>query len=265
VRLLANDTNLGFARACNAGVASSSGQWIVLLNPDTVVRERALDRLLTFGRSHPEAGLCGGRTLRPDGSVDPSSCWKQSTMWSLACYALGLSTFFRRSRLFDPESMGRWERDSVRPVGLVTGCLLLCARAVWDELGGFDERFFMYGEDADLSARARAAGYRPLITPDATITHIVGAASPAGARKRAMVLTGKVTLLDKNSSPIRARAGRMLLAGGVGLRAAGATLVGRATSPWPDVWRNRVTWLRGWPAVPGSVGAPTAGGPARSG
>ena len=69
-----------------------------------------------------------------------------------------LSTAFRGSRLFDPESLGGWQRDTVREVGIVTGCLLLVPRALWQELGGFDTRFFMYGEDADLGMRARALG-----------------------------------------------------------------------------------------------------------
>jgi N-acetylglucosaminyl-diphospho-decaprenol L-rhamnosyltransferase len=255
VQLLASDDNLGFARGCNTGVRASRGEWVALLNPDTVVRSGALERLLAFARAHPEAGLCGGRTLRPDGSVDPSSCWAQSSLWSLACYAVGLTTAFRRSPWFDPESMGRWERDSIREVGVVTGCLLMCSRAVWDKLGGFDERFWMYGEDADMSARARHLGYRPMITPNATITHVVGAANPSRARKRQMMLTGKVTLFNKNWAPMRARAGRLLLAGGVGLRAAGARMVRLRSSPWPEVWRHRRAWLQGWP--------PASGAPAR--
>jgi N-acetylglucosaminyl-diphospho-decaprenol L-rhamnosyltransferase len=266
VRLLASPDNLGFARGCNVGVGASKGDWVVLLNPDTVVQAGALERLLAFAKAHPEAGLCGGRTLRPDGSVDPSSCWGSSSIWSLACYSLGLSTLLRRSRWFDPESLGRWERDSVREVGVVTGCLLACSRTVWDDLGGFDERFWMYGEDADLSARAWRRGYRPMITPEATITHVVGASSPSGARKRRMVLAGKVTLLNKNWSPARARIGRTLLAGGVHVRALGARAMRVRSSPWPEVWRDRGTWREGWPAIdaPIEISPVEADGPSRS-
>ena len=76
-------------------------------------------------------------------------------VWSLACFAFMLSTAFKRSLLFDPESLGRWQRDSVREVDIVTGCLLLVSRACWNELGGFDPRFFMYGEEADLAYEPR--------------------------------------------------------------------------------------------------------------
>jgi N-acetylglucosaminyl-diphospho-decaprenol L-rhamnosyltransferase len=247
VRLLRPGANLGFARACNAAVRKSRGAWILLLNPDTIVHDRALERLLEFGRSHLEAGICGGRTLRPEGAVDPSSCWARPTLWSMACYATGLTTIFRRSRVFDPESMGRWDRDSIRRVDIVTGCLLLSSRDVWDVLGGFDERFFMYGEDADLCLRAAAAGYRPQITPGAEVTHVVGAASATPGWKRQLGLAGKVSLMDKHWSPVEARIGRLLLLGGVGARAGVARVLGRP-SPWRDAWRSRRIWRSGWTA-----------------
>jgi len=246
VRLLALSDNVGFARACNLGVGASSGAHIVLLNPDTVVHDRALEHLLAFGRSHPEGGLYGGRTLRPNGQVDPSSCWGQPTLWSLACYASGLTTAFRSSRIFDPESLGHWQRDSVREVGVVTGCLLLAERATWDRLGGFDERFWMYSEDADLSFRARKLGYRPVITPTATVTHVVGASSSSPSWKRRLVLRGKVTFVDKNWPPAAARAARLLLTVGVATRARLARLL-RRQSPWREVWDARAEWQRGWP------------------
>jgi GT2 family glycosyltransferase len=254
VSLIPLDENIGFGRACNLGVARSIGECVVLLNPDTVVRDRALEALLAFGRSHPEAGLTGGRTLRPTGEVDPSSCWGRPTLWSLFCYASGLSTLFRRSLWLDPESLGRWPRDSVRSVDVVTGCLLLASRPVWNELGGFDERFFLYGEDADLSLRARALGYRPMITPEATVTHVVGAASASSVWKGKRLLAGKVTLLDKHWSPIAARFGRALLLAGVAARSGGARLR-KKQSPWIGLWDERAIWLQGYPPceVSGSI------------
>lgn len=247
VTLIRSETNDGFARAANRGVAASHAPWIVLLNPDTKVHDHALERLVEFARAHPQAGLTGGRTLRPDGLLDPGSCWGDITLWSLTCFALGLSTALAHSPTFDPESLGRWDRSSIKTVDIVSGCLLAASRDTWDGLGGFDERFFMYAEDADLALRARALGFHPAITPDATITHELGAASGSGATSRAMVLTGKTTLLTKHWSPARARLGVALLVAGVGLRGLGALLLGRASSPWPEVWRQRGVWTRGWP------------------
>jgi len=248
VRLIRSAENLGFARANNVAARAARAEHLVLLNPDTVVLDRALERLLAVARRAP-AGLYGGRTLRPDGRLDPSSCWGAQTPWSAFCFATGLSTLLRGHRLFDPESLGRWERDSERDVGIVTGCLLLVRRAVWDELGGFDERFFMYGEDCDLAVRARRRGYRVAITPEATIVHVVGASSGSSAAKMAMVLKARATIMRTHWSR-RARAfGLACLVGGVGLRAAGARLAGvrgRGAGQWPGVWDARRDWLGGY-------------------
>ena len=180
-----SEENLGFGRACNLSVTMTDADRIVLLNPDAVVLPGAIDALMGALDEYPGAGIVGGRTLRPDGSVDPSSCWGGPTLWSWFCFAVGLSTAFPRSRLLDPESLGAWQRDSASEVEIVTGCLLAAERTTWEKLDGFDERFFMYGEDADLSMRARSLGWRPRITPDAVVIHAVGASSRNKAHKLA--------------------------------------------------------------------------------
>ena len=162
-----------------------------------------------------------------------------------------LSTVFKNSRLFDPESLGGWERDTVREVGIVTGCLLLAPRAVWQRLGGFDLRFFMYGEDADLAMRAWAAGYRPAITPDSVVTHEVGVSSASRPDKLMMLMRGKVTLLRKHWRSPRRELGIRLLLAGVGLRALAPTSMtgknGGRPGAWREVWRARRGWLEGYP------------------
>jgi GT2 family glycosyltransferase len=247
VRLLALDENVGFAAGVNLAAEEAVGEFLLLLNPDTVVHDGALDALVGFARAHPEHGLYGGRTLDPDGTVNPGSCWGPPSLWSLACFAGMLNVAFRGSRVFDPESLGGWQRDSVREVGVVTGCLLLARRDVWRDLGGFDTRFFMYGEDADLSLRARARGFRPAITPDAVVTHEIGVSSASRPDKISLLLRGKVTLLRKHWSPARARIGVGLITAGVGLRALLARLRGgRHASAWRDVWADRGGWLEGY-------------------
>jgi len=269
VQLLRSSENLGFARANNRAAEHASGAYVLLLNPDTRVHDGALQRLVAFARRHPEHGLYGGRTLAADGEVDPSSCWGQPSLWSLLCFAAGLSTIFKRSRWLDPESLGRWPRDSVREVGVVTGCLCLAPRAVWDELGGFDDRYFMYGEDTDLSLRARRAGYRPVVTPDATVTHLVGASSARRAEKKVLVFRGIATLLRQRWSPLRRVPGLGLLAGGVALRALGSRLGarpadGKEAGFWSEVWSRRGVWWPGYPEQ-GPGRGDTAAGRGRAG
>lgn len=253
VRLLPLPHNTGFAAGVNHGVAASDSEFVLLLNPDTEARPGALEALVRFAREHPGHGIYGGRTLRDDGSLEPSSCWGLPSVWSTTCFAFGLSTAFPRSRLFDPESLGPWQRDTVRTVGMVSGGLLLTPRSVWDALGGLDERYFVYGEDADLNARARAAGYRPIVTPAAEVVHAVGASS-SGSAKMPLLLAGKVTYA-------RAHFGALaplvlgLLRLGVAARALGARLTGRGTK-WADAWGQRGRWWGGFP----EAGGPRAGG-----
>jgi N-acetylglucosaminyl-diphospho-decaprenol L-rhamnosyltransferase len=234
----------------NRAAEAARGEYLLLLNPDTLVRPGTIGNLLRFARAHPEHGLYGGRTLSPDGTVDISSCWGQASLWSLFCFATMLTTFFRRSRLFDPESLGSWQRDSVREVGIVTGCLLLVPKSEWDELGGFDERFFMYGEDADLALRARKRGLRPAITPDAVVTHEVGASSSARPDKMILVLKSKATLVRKHWAPGKREFGLAMLWLGTGSRALLGALTrahGEGSGAWRAVWRARRQWLAGFP------------------
>ena len=251
--------NLGFARGVNRGVAVSSGDAVLLLNPDTVVLAGALDAIVDFAQAHPDHGVYGGRTLRPDGRVDPSSCWGEPTLWSLTSFALGLSTAFRRSVVFDPESLGRWERDTVREVPIITGCLLLVTREQWDRLGGMDEVFFLYGEDAEFSLRARRRGLRPVVVPGAEIVHEVGASTASSGVKMCMVMAGKATLLRRAWTPWRARAGVALLLGGSALRAALERLRGGKPA-WRIVWERRADWRAGYPHAEGAIFGRAAAG-----
>ena len=251
-RLLALAENVGFARAVNVAAEEARGEHLLLLNPDTEVHEGMLAAFLAFGGGLPEPAICGGRTLRPDGSLDPGSCWGAPTLWSLFCFATALSSAFKGTRIFDPESLGGWKRDSVRDVDIVTGCLLFVPKELWRDLGGFDPRFFVYGEDADLALRAAAAGVRRVITPDAVVTHEVGVSSATRPDKLILLFRGKVTLLRKHWGPVKSRLGVALVAGGVGLRAVQARLLGRGggvASGWPALWRARSEWLPGFEPV----------------
>jgi GT2 family glycosyltransferase len=241
--------NLGFAAGVNRGVAAAHGEYVVLLNPDTTVLPGAFENLLAFAQSHPDNGVYGGRTLRPDGRVDASSCWGAPTLWSLTCFATGLSTAFHGSRLFDPESLGRWQRDTVREVPIVTGCLLLMRRADWNALGGMDESFFLYGEDAEFSIRAARHSFRPVIVPTAEIVHAVGGSTSNSGFKMCMVMAGKATLLRRSWSPVRARIGIALLSLGSALRAGLERGTGRDGGTWTTVWDRRDDWRPGYPVA----------------
>src|SRR5690606_30095528 len=104
--LIAEPQNHGFARANNLAAARATGRYLLLLNPDTVVLDGAIQKLVVFADAHPDAGIWGGRTVFEDGRVNPTCCWRFPTVWSMFCRGTGLAAMFRRSALFAPESFG---------------------------------------------------------------------------------------------------------------------------------------------------------------
>jgi GT2 family glycosyltransferase len=210
VQLIQLNENIGFARANNLAATGAKGYKILLLNPDTVVLDHAIDRLMTFAEENPACGIWGGRTLFADGQLNPASCWREMSLWSLACYALALTHMASSSPLFNPESYAGWDRSTVRQVDIVTGCLFLINRALWKSLGGFNSAFFMYAEEADLCHRARQAGARPMITPNATICHYGRAVEGKSLAQRLKLFKGKATLMRLHWSPFRQRLGQSL-------------------------------------------------------
>jgi len=250
--LIALNENIGFARANNLAALGARGEMILLLNPDTLVLDRAIERLKAFARAHPWAGIWGGRTVYADGRLNPSSCWARMSPWNLFCRAAGLTGIAPGSRLFNGEAYGGWQRDSVGTVDIVSGCFMLIRRSLWRELGGFDPAFFMYGEDADLCLRAGRLGARPAISPDATIVHHGGASEPARTLKMVKLLSAKAQLIRRHWAGALQPLGLGLLAAwplGRWLalaacgRIAGRAELVTAARTWREIWRQRGLWL----------------------
>jgi hypothetical protein len=248
VALYASPENLGFGRAVNLAAREAEGRYLLLLNPDTCVLDRAIDRLVAFAERHPAPGIYGGVTLHADGSPNPTSCWNRPTLWSAFAQGLGLSALLRGSRFFDCERVPAARLDAPHvEVDIVTGCFLLIRRELWEALGGFDPAFFMYGEDFDLCLRARALGARPCVVPEARIIHHGGASERVPAEKLERLLRSKVQLYHRHWSRPAAALGRLclllwVLTRRVGYRA-GAWL-GREGArerahAWDRVWARR--------------------------
>ena len=251
VRLLRLTENVGWGRGVNRGAVASSGEYLLLLNPDTVPVGQPVSDLLTFARQRPQHRLYTGRTLHSDGTDDRYSCWGLPSLWSQVTFAIGLSTVFPRYHWANPEGLPRYDRRSTREVPAVSGCFLLIERTLFDQLRGFDPQFFLYSDDIDFSARAAALGARPVLYPGASVIHVVGASS-SSEEQRVRILRGKTTYVRRHWSPSRARLGTGLLVAGVGLRALGRTLLGvdRARGvDWVTIWRQRRVWAAGWPPV----------------
>ena len=242
-KLLRQTVNLGFGAACNLAAAHAAADTYLLLNPDTIVRDGAIEKLVAFSRRVPEAGILGGRTVFADGGLNPMSCWRRPSLWTLLCSGLALDTRFPRSPLFNSYGYGGWQRDGEREVDVVAGCFLLVNRTLWTRLGGFSPEFFMYGEDVDFCLRARQLGFRPAVTSDASIVHIGSGTEADKARKIRHVLAARALLIRRHFSPLTRPFALALLA----LR----PLLGRHMAKaalrdtWQEVWASRHEWMAG--------------------
>lgn len=240
--------NAGFAAAVNSAVERISSGYLLLLNSDASIESSTIDELVRFAQHNPRFGLYGGRIVDQHGTTDKRSCWGAMTTWSTVCWATGLAHRFSDSTLFNPEGIGAWNRDTVRQVGVISGCLLLTSVEIWRELGGMDTRYFLYGEDSDFCYRATKAGYKPVHIPTATYTHDWGGSSSTSARRACMVLAGRVTYF-RQYAMARGRVAVGLTLMGVGVRAAREEMRSPRTRHWREVWKQRRAWVAGYPTA----------------
>lgn len=259
--------NTGFAAACHIGVQRTTAPYIVFVNPDSQVDPSCLRSLLACAQRNTDAAIVGGCGLLPDGTPDPRSWWNRPTLWSLLCFACGLSSLRPGSRVWDPESGGSC-REGDREVPVVSGSLMLVRRDAWLALEGFDRRYFVYGEDADLCLRAWEAGHRVIVTPAALTRHVGGQSSSSQGERLVLLFRGKVTLLRRHLRGVQAPVGIGLLRAGVAARAVGARVRLQPTqlrqgrpvvgaSAWTFLHAHRAQWISGWEVVPRPCGHAT--------
>lgn len=251
IQLVFSDKNHGFAGGNNLAVDLCQGEKILLLNPDTVVEKTAIDAVLALSEQEPTAGIWGGWTTFADGSPNPTYCWANQSLWSLASQSIGLSSILRSSRLFNPEGVGYWNTRSIRTVDIVSGCFFLTTRSLWERLNGFDESFFIYGEEADFCNKARRLGYSPMVTKAAMLVHHGGASEESHAGKLIKLLAAKAELIRRYQPATLAPIALGLLCMWPASRALAHTLLSqlgfekskKGKSTWRAVWRARSDWL----------------------
>ena len=244
-RIEVNSENLGFAGGNNRLADHARGRYLLLLNPDTVVLDQAIDRLCDFAEGRPQAGIWGGRTVFKDGTLNSTNCWGWYGIWPQICMTFGLTFLLPGFRIFNPRAYPDWDRTGVREVGIVTGCFLLITRELWERLDGFDPEFFMYGEEADLCQRARAFGARPVVSGEPTIIHHGGASERSQAQKKIKLLDGEVRLLRRHTSAFSLRIHLALIKLRILIRVFSDSIRGRGGGTWDEVWKSRSRWLRG--------------------
>lgn len=173
VRIVENLHNLGFAKANNIAIRQSHGEYVLLLNPDTIVSESAVKGVISFLDSHPEAGSAGVRMLNADGSVAPESRRGVPTPMTAFYKLSGLCGMFPKSRRFGRYYLGHLPWDSPQQIEVVSGAFCMLRASVLKKVGLLDEDYFMYGEDIDLSYRILKSGATNWYVPE-TILHYKG-------------------------------------------------------------------------------------------
>ncbi|MBN2174943.1 MAG: glycosyltransferase [Bacteroidales bacterium] len=173
-RFVANKENLGFSRANNQGIKLASGEFILLLNPDTVVEDDTFSKIIRFMDEHPDAGGLGVKMVDGKGKFLPESKRGLPTPIVAFYKVFGLSKIFPKSRVFGRYHLGFLDKDVTNEVEILSGAFMLLRKKVLDQTGLLDETFFMYGEDIDLSYRIIKAGYKNYYFPGTRIIHYKG-------------------------------------------------------------------------------------------
>jgi N-acetylglucosaminyl-diphospho-decaprenol L-rhamnosyltransferase len=184
VRLIRNPENVGFARACNQGVSLSSGEYVVFINPDTLVEEDFFESLEKFVGENPRAGVAGPKIVGADKHVQLTARKELSPISGILGRTSLLTRLFPRHPLVKRLFPAAEKLTGPTTVDWVSGTCMAVRRQTLEEIGPMDERFFMYFEDADLCRRAREAGWLVYYLPQIEVFHHSGASS--GNRPRAI-------------------------------------------------------------------------------
>ncbi len=171
VRLVQNKANLGFAAACNQGLALSQAHYVMLLNPDTLIVDNALQALVSYMDTHPDVGLVAPQILNQEGVVQPS-CYEYPSLLNTFFEATLLFRLFPRSSLFGRYRLAGWPHDKEREIDWAAGSALLARREAIEQVGPLDEGYFMYAEDIDWCYRFHQLGWQVRFYPGAQVIHL---------------------------------------------------------------------------------------------
>lgn len=236
VKLMAGERNIGFGPATNRAAAMARGEWLLLLNSDAMVEPDTVQALVECARRNGSA-IVGARLVGPDGRFQSSARTFPSAL-NLLLEAVGLDLIVRRTGHYG------FRGDRCRVVDYVSGAAMLIRRDTWEQLGGFDERFFFYGEDADLCYRARQRGLVTRFCAEATAIHIGGASSASLRSNAALEGYRSVFLfIRKHRGVLALCAARLAVALGAAARWVPAALLGLVSGSAPRAAR-RDTYAR---------------------
>jgi O-antigen biosynthesis protein len=181
LHFIENKENVGFSRANNQAIRKATGEYILLLNPDTVVEEDTFTKVTGFMDNHPEAGGLGIKMIDGKGNFLPESKRGLPTPWVAFYKMFGLAKLFPKSRKFGKYHLSYLNPNEIHEIEILAGAFMLLRKKVLDKVGLLDEAFFMYGEDIDLSYRIIQGGYKNYYFPETTIIHYKGESTKKGS------------------------------------------------------------------------------------
>ena len=217
-RMIARETNGGFGAANNEAMRLAKGEFFLLLNSDAFPERAAVSALLAFLREHPRVGVAGPRLSNGDGSLQ------------ISCHPFPSPLFAWRENLWLTRGYSRWPHDCERRVDFLIGACLLVRREAYEQVGGFDETFFMYSEEADWQRRMRDAGWERVFVPEARVTHLGGA---SGAKEEARIQRHFFESLDYYERKHHGMPGLIVFRGAMAAGCALRTLLWTAISLLP--------------------------------
>ncbi len=203
VRVISNNENVGFNKANNQGINASSGDLILLLNPDTKLREGALEAMSMFMLAEKNVAVVGPKILNGDGSLQQTGVSFPS-LWNVLVEALFLDRLFPRSKMFGRHRRLYDDPDTVHDVDYLQGSCVMVQREMFEKVGLLDERFFMYFDELGFCYRCKREGWRITYVPTAVVTHYGGGGTAYYDEARLVHFhKGFLMFLRKHYGPVR--------------------------------------------------------------
>ncbi len=197
VNLIVNQKNLGFSKANNIGLKIAGGTFVMLINPDTIVQEDTIQKMLKFFNDTPDAGLAGCKILNPDGSLQLACRRSFPGPWTSFCKVTGLSSLFPNNKIFARYNLTYLNEDQTYEVDAISGSFMMAKKEAIDKVGGLDEQFFMYGEDLDLCYRIQKAGFKVYYVHSTQIIHYKGESTKRSSIDETKIFYNAMTLFVK--------------------------------------------------------------------
>ena len=258
VRLIDAGENLGFARANNMALKQATGRHLMILNPDTVVGEKSLKHLVDYLDAHPEVGAVGPKVLDPDGTFQATSKRGLPTPWPSFCKLSGLSRLFPKTRLFNHYELGYLNPDEENEVEVLYGAAMVVRREAYQQIGGLDEDYFMYGEDVVWSDAIRKAGFKLVYLPGEPILHVKGESTRRSETDRDRHFFGAMRIFAHKHFRLSFFS-RLLIDFGIALALLISRIRNHKKQVGPALFDLLLMWIAFWTVLPLSPVQPTLG------